>query len=409
MMDVPKMYLSPGPCRTKCRVAHVCSTPAAVEPASSGNNEHSARVSVFVYVYTRKHEARPGTVHSGRRFVPGTGIRLSHRAFGRFNFQAMAPQPQKHDSPVQMTTVMSVNVMYILILIKIINMYYISAQIVIYLQFKIRVGQAQGTAAVLLCVLSVMPLLGRWSWQRRQEHRPKPSVTKPFTVLAICYWLSVAQGFTSISSTAVAPPGSLSWVLRSSLSPAASPLTARGRTKTFTAASFVMSEARAEPRRTLVVIGGGAAGYFGAIQAASSSSSSDLRVVVLEAGKLPLQKVKISGGGRCNVMHDTSKVGAAGRELELEMLVIDVSQYYSYKMLKQWPVRGLPSTMTHDSMTAGRSRASLFSAMIYTWVPAPGTWYSVRAGPAERITLYLPAFSQRKFATFEQKICTELP
>lgn len=79
-------------------------------------------------------------------------------------------------------------------------------------------------------------------------------------------------------------------------------------------------------RSTLVVIGGGAAGYFGAIQAASSSSlgerpdssSSDavvagstrnnLSVVVLEAGKLPLQKVKISGGGRCNVMHDTSKV-----------------------------------------------------------------------------------------------------
>ncbi|CAM9693249.1 unnamed protein product, partial [Laminaria digitata] len=65
-----------------------------------------------------------------------------------------------------------------------------------------------------------------------------------------------------------------------------------------------MSGARAEPGQTLVVIGGGAAGYFGAIQAASSS---ELRVVVLEAGKLPLQKVKISGGGRCNVMHDTSK------------------------------------------------------------------------------------------------------
>lgn len=60
------------------------------------------------------------------------------------------------------------------------------------------------------------------------------------------------------------------------------------------------------PRKRLVVIGGGAAGYFGAIQAAASSSELD--VIVLEAGRLPLQKVKISGGGRCNVMHDTSKV-----------------------------------------------------------------------------------------------------
>lgn len=61
-------------------------------------------------------------------------------------------------------------------------------------------------------------------------------------------------------------------------------------------------------RKKLVVIGGGAAGYFGAIQAAACGTSA-LDVVVLEAGRLPLQKVKISGGGRCNVMHDTSKAG----------------------------------------------------------------------------------------------------
>lgn len=68
---------------------------------------------------------------------------------------------------------------------------------------------------------------------------------------------------------------------------------------------------RTDGRGTLVVIGGGAAGYFGAIQAAASASGLD--VIVLEKGRLPLQKVKISGGGRCNVMHDTSKVrrGAA--------------------------------------------------------------------------------------------------
>lgn len=61
-------------------------------------------------------------------------------------------------------------------------------------------------------------------------------------------------------------------------------------------------------RSTLLVVGGGAAGYFGAIQAAASTESGSLRVVVLEAGRLPLSKVKISGGGRCNVMHDIAKV-----------------------------------------------------------------------------------------------------
>lgn len=52
----------------------------------------------------------------------------------------------------------------------------------------------------------------------------------------------------------------------------------------------------------LAVIGGGAAGYFGAIQA-GARASGPLRTIVLEAGRRPLQKVRISGGGRCNVTH----------------------------------------------------------------------------------------------------------
>ncbi|XP_047317281.1 uncharacterized protein YtfP-like [Impatiens glandulifera] len=48
----------------------------------------------------------------------------------------------------------------------------------------------------------------------------------------------------------------------------------------------------------LVVVGGGAAGIFGAIKA--KSLAPNLKVTVIEKGK-PLSKVKISGGGRCNV------------------------------------------------------------------------------------------------------------
>lgn len=53
--------------------------------------------------------------------------------------------------------------------------------------------------------------------------------------------------------------------------------------------------------KTLVVIGGGAAGFFCAINAAVKHP--DLNIILLEkTGKL-LSKVKISGGGRCNVTH----------------------------------------------------------------------------------------------------------
>ena len=37
------------------------------------------------------------------------------------------------------------------------------------------------------------------------------------------------------------------------------------------------------------------------------SSTNDWEVVVLEGGKQYMTKVKISGGGRCNVMHDVTK------------------------------------------------------------------------------------------------------
>jgi predicted Rossmann fold flavoprotein len=49
------------------------------------------------------------------------------------------------------------------------------------------------------------------------------------------------------------------------------------------------------------VIGGGAAGYFAAITAAEANPSAE--VTIYEQSKRTLQKVKISGGGRCNVTH----------------------------------------------------------------------------------------------------------
>ncbi len=51
----------------------------------------------------------------------------------------------------------------------------------------------------------------------------------------------------------------------------------------------------------IAVVGGGAAGFFGALSAASCNPS--LKIDLFEAAQQPLRKVKISGGGRCNVTH----------------------------------------------------------------------------------------------------------
>jgi predicted Rossmann fold flavoprotein len=59
----------------------------------------------------------------------------------------------------------------------------------------------------------------------------------------------------------------------------------------------------------VIVVGGGAAGFFAAIACATNNDNA--QVTILEAGRKPLAKVRISGGGRCNVTHhcfDTSEL-----------------------------------------------------------------------------------------------------
>ncbi|WP_234859551.1 NAD(P)/FAD-dependent oxidoreductase [Aquimarina aquimarini] len=51
----------------------------------------------------------------------------------------------------------------------------------------------------------------------------------------------------------------------------------------------------------LIIVGGGAAGFFTAINVAENNP--ELKIAILERGKEVLSKVRISGGGRCNVTH----------------------------------------------------------------------------------------------------------
>ena len=61
-----------------------------------------------------------------------------------------------------------------------------------------------------------------------------------------------------------------------------------------------------EKRKKVGVIGGGAAGFFAAISAKQHHPDSE--VILFEKTAKILSKVKISGGGRCNVTHHCDDV-----------------------------------------------------------------------------------------------------
>ncbi len=59
--------------------------------------------------------------------------------------------------------------------------------------------------------------------------------------------------------------------------------------------------------QTIVIVGGGAAGMFAAVNAARMADEGT-KVIVLEKSSQLLSKVKVSGGGRCNVTHHCFEV-----------------------------------------------------------------------------------------------------
>ncbi len=57
---------------------------------------------------------------------------------------------------------------------------------------------------------------------------------------------------------------------------------------------------------TIAIIGGGAAGFFAAIAAAENHPQA--RVILFEKSQKLLAKVKVSGGGRCNVTNGCTSI-----------------------------------------------------------------------------------------------------
>jgi predicted Rossmann fold flavoprotein len=60
--------------------------------------------------------------------------------------------------------------------------------------------------------------------------------------------------------------------------------------------------------KKVAIIGGGAAGFFAAINCKTNYPTHD--VDILEKSQKTLSKVKVSGGGRCNVTHNCMDIGA---------------------------------------------------------------------------------------------------
>lgn len=97
-----------------------------------------------------------------------------------------------------------------------------------------------------------------------------------------------------------------------------------------------------------IVIGGGAAGFFGAIEL--KRRRPDWRVVLLEAASRPLAKVRISGGGRCNVTHACFDVGQLVKhyprgEKQLRALF---SRFGPADTMKWFQERGVPLKVEAD-------------------------------------------------------------
>ena len=66
------------------------------------------------------------------------------------------------------------------------------------------------------------------------------------------------------------------------------------------------------PKKKLIIIGGGAAGFFCAVNAARLDPTLD--ITIIEKTHKLLSKVKVSGGGRCNVTHACFDIAEMSRK-----------------------------------------------------------------------------------------------
>jgi predicted Rossmann fold flavoprotein len=111
-------------------------------------------------------------------------------------------------------------------------------------------------------------------------------------------------------------------------------------------------------KKDVIIVGGGAAGFFTAITA--KELNPELKVTILEKGKEVLQKVKISGGGRCNVTHacfvpkDLTEFYPRGKK----ELLGPFHQFMTGDTMEWFETRGVPLKIEKDNRVFPQSNSS---------------------------------------------------
>jgi predicted Rossmann fold flavoprotein len=103
-----------------------------------------------------------------------------------------------------------------------------------------------------------------------------------------------------------------------------------------------------QKQKTLVVIGGGAAGFFCAVNAARMNTN--LQVILLEKSAKLLSKVKVSGGGRCNVTHALFDITEMSKRYPRgeKFLKKSLHQFFTTDTIVWFEQRGVPLKTEKD-------------------------------------------------------------
>ena len=106
----------------------------------------------------------------------------------------------------------------------------------------------------------------------------------------------------------------------------------------------------------IAVIGGGAAGFFAAIHA----SGPGIRVLLFEKSPKLLSKVKISGGGRCNVTHRPMEISKLVKNYPRgEKFLKKAFAHFSIPDTFSWfESRGVPLKVEEDGRVFPKSNTS---------------------------------------------------
>ena len=98
---------------------------------------------------------------------------------------------------------------------------------------------------------------------------------------------------------------------------------------------------KAKKERSLVVIGGGAAGFFCAVNAARMNTK--LKVILLEKSNKLLSKVRVSGGGRCNVTHSLFDINEFSKKYPrgINFVKKTFHQFFSTDTIEWFESRGV--------------------------------------------------------------------